>query len=231
MSRKYRTPKVKTIHEPLVPPSAPPPQFTARSRQQAAIFAAYRSSDLLILTGPPDTAKSFSACLMAWQDVQAGLRDRIVVYRPAVAADEDLGFAPGTYAEKLAPWVEPITEAFTKIAGKDNKQIKHVLECKSLGQARGLTFERTVVIVTEAQNCTASQLRLICTRLGMGSRLIIEGDPFQCDLPKNKSGLLLAISKLKGLPGVTHMELTEEPSNTPHTRHPLVRAIVKNWPS
>lgn len=205
--------------------------FTARSKQQAAIFAAYRSHDLLILTGPPDSAKTFSACLLAWAEVKAGTKERIVVYRPAVSADEDLGFAPGTYAEKLAPWVEPVMESFAKIAGKDNRELKHILECKSLGQARGLTFENTVVIVTEAQNCTASQLRLVATRLGQGAKLVIEGDLGQCDLPKGKSGLATAIQKMRGLPGVACMELVEEPAGTPHTRHPLVRLIVKAWPN
>lgn len=226
VSRRQRKPA------PIPPaePAPPPCNFKARSEQQARIFSAYDKNDILFLIGPADTGKSFSACLKAYREVLAGTKDRIVVYRPAVDAGEDLGHLPGSYEEKLASWVEPLVDSFTKIAGKNNHRLREVLEMKSLGRSRGLTFERTVVIVTEAQNCTGKQLKLILTRLGLGSRLVIEGDMSQCDLPKGRSGLLSAIEKIKHLPGVGVMKLVEEPAGTPNSRHPLVKMITACWP-
>ena len=159
--------------------------------------------------------------MSAWREIENGSKKRIVIYRPAVDSGEDLGFLPGSYEEKLASWVEPLMETFAKICGKGNQLLKHSLECKSLGRTRGLTFEDSVVIVTEAQNATLSQIKLILTRLGTNGRLVLEGDQNQCDLPRGRSGFLAASEKIKHLPGVNVMKLVEEPAGTPNSRHPL----------
>lgn len=160
-----------------------------------------------------------------------GTKERIIIFRPAAHSDEELGYEPGTREEKLAPWLEPIYECFSKITGRNPALLKGIVEGRSLGDTRGMTFENAVIIVTEAQNATATQLKLIVTRMGQNSRMVLEGDTAQCDLPKGKSGLPIAIDKCGKLPGVAVMRLVDEPEGTPNCRHPLVRRIAKSWTS
>lgn len=228
---KHRQPKPKTIPDVQIPVLKPPPTFVPRSKQQAAIWRAYGEHDLIFLLGASDTSKTFSSCYCAFREVMNGTKERIVVFRPAVHSDEELGYEPGTREEKLAPWLEPIYECLTKITGRNPALLKGILEGRSLGDTRGMTFENCVIIVTEAQNATPSQMRMILTRMGAGSRVVIEGDASQTDLPKGKSGLMTAIEKCGKLPGVAVLRLVEEPDGTPNCRHPLVRMIAKNWTS
>jgi phosphate starvation-inducible PhoH-like protein len=160
--------------------------------------------DVVIAGGPAGTGKTYLATLAAIQALRTKEINRIVLCRPAVSIEnESHGFLPGTLTEKLAPWVRPITDILREFYSV--KEIEHmiaeeIIEFTPLGYLRGRTFKNTCLILDEAQNATPLQLKSLLTRIGEGSKFIINGDVNQTDRISKDNGLMDLISKLRSNP-------------------------------
>ena len=147
---------------------------------------------IVFATGPAGTGKTMLAVQWAIDQLKYGDATKIIVTRPAVSVDEEHGFLPGDLNEKMAPWTRPI---FDVIAENYNaKEIEHmvaegIIETSPLDYMRGRTFKNAVVIADEMQNTTPSQMKMLLTRLGLGSKMVVTGDLQQADRPSN-NGLL-----------------------------------------
>jgi len=155
--------------------------------------------DIVFGVGPAGTGKTLLACQVAVQEYLNGKVDRIIVTRPAVSADEDLGFLPGTLEEKMAPWTRPIFDVFREYfyANEIEGMIKEgVIEISPLAYMRGRTFKHSFIIADEMQNATQNQMKMLLTRIGTGSQMAVTGDLAQADRLKD-NGLIDFISHLK----------------------------------
>jgi phosphate starvation-inducible PhoH-like protein len=182
--------------------------------------------DLIFGVGPAGTGKTFLAVAAAVEALKQERVDRIVVTRPAVEAGEKLGYLPGDLAEKVDPYLAPIWDAFrSQINESDLKarRERRQIEVAPLAFMRGRTLSNAFVIVDEAQNATILQMKMVLTRLGEGSRMVVTGDPSQIDLVRpDQSGLAHAITILEGVPGVEVIRFATQDV----VRHRLVAHIV-----
>jgi len=200
-----------------------------RSQGQKAYLEAIRSNDIVFAIGPAGTGKSYLAVAMA---VVALLRkefDRIVLARPAVEAGEKLGYLPGDLQEKVNPYLRPLFDALYDMMEVERVQeliAEDVIEIAPLAFMRGRTLHRAFVILDEAQNCSYTQMKMCLTRLGADSKIVVNGDVTQIDLPQGQdSGLQTAWRILEGCPGIAFHRFTEADV----VRHPLVAEIVKAY--
>jgi phosphate starvation-inducible protein PhoH and related proteins len=200
----------------------------AQTPGQRAYLAKLRRDDLGLVfgVGPAGTGKTFLAVAVGAAELKAGKRERLIVARPAVEAGERLGFLPGTHEEKVDPYMLPIWDALNECLGApevDRRKERREIEVAPLAFMRGRTLKNAFVIIDEAQNATVPQMKMVLTRLGKGSRMIVTGDPSQTDLPdKMRSGLGHAIGILKNVKGVALEELT----SADVVRHELVGRII-----
>ena len=200
----------------------------AQTPGQRAYLDKLRQDDLGLVfgVGPAGTGKTYLAVAIGAAELKAGKRDRLVVARPAVEAGEKLGFLPGALEEKVDPYMLPIWDALTECLGAqevDRRKERREIEVAPLAFMRGRTLKNAFVIIDEAQNATVPQMKMVLTRLGRGSRMVVTGDPSQTDLPPNtKSGLGHAMSILKGVEGVAIEQLTRADV----VRHELVGRII-----
>jgi len=175
----------------------------ARNSSQVAYLAALRSKDLIFATGEAGCGKTFLATAEACERLMAKDVDRIIVTRPVLQADEDLGFLPGDVAEKFAPYFRPVYDVLLKRLGASFLQYclrpgVDKVEIAPFAYMRGRTFENAVVILDEAQNVTEAQMKMFLTRLGENVTVIVNGDVTQCDLPRGvKSGLADVLTRFK----------------------------------
>jgi phosphate starvation-inducible protein PhoH and related proteins len=201
---------------------------TARTPRQARYLTALRNpaNDLVFGIGPAGTGKTFLAVAVAVSDLLAGRIARIIVTRPAVEAGERLGFLPGDLEEKIDPYLQPVWDALRQFLGAaqfDRRKQAGEIEIAPLAFMRGRTLSDAFVIVDEAQNATRMQMKMLLTRLGEGSRMAVNGDPSQVDLPRvSDSGLAHALSLLEGVEGITTIRFGAEDV----VRHRLVARIV-----
>ena len=184
-------------------------------------------ADMVFGIGPAGTGKTFVAVVMAVQALKKGQVKKIILTRPAVEAGENLGFLPGDLKEKVDPYLRPIYDALYAIYGVEhtNRLLERgVIEVAPLAYMRGRTLEEAFIILDEAQNTTRAQMKMFLTRLGFGSKMIINGDKTQVDLPKGShmSGLVDAENKLKGISGISFVEFDAFDV----VRHPLVSSII-----
>ncbi|MGE3866474.1 MAG: PhoH family protein, partial [Hyphomonadaceae bacterium] len=205
--------------------------LTLRTPRQAHYVEALRDPaiDLIFGVGPAGTGKTFLAVAAAVEAMRKEAIDRIVVTRPAVEAGERLGFLPGDLAEKVDPYLQPIWDAFRSQMGENElkgRRDRRQIEVAPLAFMRGRTLSNAFVIVDEAQNATILQMKMVLTRLGEGSRMVVTGDPTQTDLPSSvRSGLAHALSILEGLPGVETVRFAAQDV----VRHRLVARVIEAY--
>lgn len=169
-----------------------------RSQENYILQLTDPEKDIVFGIGPAGTGKTMLACQVAVKMFLEGKVDRIVVTRPAVSADEDLGFLPGTLEEKMAPWTRPIFDVFREYfyANEIEGMIKEgVIEISPLAYMRGRTFKDAYIIADEMQNATPNQMKMLLTRIGTGSKMCVTGDLAQADRLKD-NGLIDFISHL-----------------------------------
>ena len=198
----------------------------ARSVNQQALVRAYEDHDLLFAVGPAGSGKTYTAIALAVRALKNREVKRIILSRPAVEAGEKLGFLPGDMKEKIDPYLQPLYDALQDMipAAKLTEYMeKGTIQIAPLAFMRGRTLSDAVVILDEAQNTTALQLKRFLTRLGIGGKMIVTGDMTQIDLPPSqKSGLRDAMERFKGIKGIQIIEFNERDI----VRHPLVKQIV-----
>jgi phosphate starvation-inducible protein PhoH and related proteins len=197
----------------------------ARTPGQQALMDAMDTHALVCALGPAGTGKTYLAICKAVEALQKGTVARIVLARPAVEAGEQIGFLPGAMEDKLAPYLRPLYDALSDRMSPG--QLKHmlaegVIEIAPIGFMRGRTLSNAFIVVDEAQNCTYPQLKMLLTRLGWHSTMVITGDPLQTDLPGTTSGLATAADRLTAISGAAIVRLT----GADVVRHPLVQEML-----
>ena len=202
---------------------------STRSRTQREYVRAMDHHDLVFGTGPAGTGKTYLAVAKAVERLVNGQVDRIILSRPAVEAGEQLGFLPGNMREKVDPYLRPLYDALYDMLPAP-QVIKRLdsgeIEVAPLAFMRGRTLANAFVILDEAQNTTAVQMKMFLTRLGENARMVITGDLSQVDLPKGtRSGLRHAMEILQGVDGIAFVHFTEADV----VRHPLVARIVRAY--
>ncbi|WP_084327787.1 PhoH family protein [Salinarimonas rosea] len=198
----------------------------ARNRAQDAYLRALKAHELVFAEGPAGTGKTWLAVGFAVSLLERGDVDKIIITRPAVEAGERLGFLPGDMREKVDPYLRPIYDAlydFMEARHVERGLTTGMIEIAPLAFMRGRTLTSAVVLLDEAQNTTTMQMKMFLTRLGEGSRMIVNGDPTQIDLPQGQtSGLVEASRILQEVEGVGRIRFGEGDV----VRHDMVRRIV-----
>jgi len=200
-----------------------------RSPRQSDYIRAMREHDLTFGLGPAGTGKTYLAVAAAVSMMAAGQVERIILSRPAVEAGERLGFLPGDLREKIDPYLRPLYDALYDMLPGDQviRQLGNgEIEVAPLAFMRGRTLAHAFVILDEAQNTTAGQIKMFLTRFGEGSRMVVTGDLSQTDLPRGTpSGLQEAIDVLDGVEGIATVRFT----HADVVRHPMVTRIVQAY--
>lgn len=190
---------------------------------------AIKKNDIVFGVGPAGTGKTFVAVAMAVASMRRGEIKRIILTRPAVEAGESLGFLPGDLKEKVDPYLRPLYDALYTIFGTEhtNRLIeRETIEIAPLAYMRGRTLDDAFIILDEAQNTTVQQMKMFLTRLGFGSKMVINGDITQVDLPKRTtSGLIHAERVLTEVKGIAHIKFEAEDV----VRHPLVAKVIRAY--
>jgi len=196
-----------------------------KSPGQAALMEAIDEKNLVLALGPAGTGKTYIAITKAVEALESGKVGRIVLSRPAVEAGESIGFLPGEMEDKLAPYLRPLYDALT-----DRLSMKRVralmaegaIEIAPVGFMRGRTLNNAFVVIDEAQNCTYMQLKMLLTRLGWHSTMVVTGDPNQSDLLPELSGLAPVAEKLEAVGNIAVVRLADRDI----VRHPLVADML-----
>ena len=196
---------------------------------QKDYYFALKNNDVVFGIGPAGTGKTYLAVVFAVDALKNNVVKKIVLTRPAVEAGENLGFLPGDLKEKVDPYLRPLYDALHDMLGVEQTERlieKGVIEIAPLAYMRGRTLEDAYVILDEAQNTTDNQMKMFLTRLGFNSKMIITGDVTQIDLPRGvESGLIKALRILKGVKGISFVELTA----LDVVRHPVVQRIIERY--
>ncbi len=206
-----------------------PIEKLCRSKGQEAYVRSILETDLVFCIGPAGTGKTFLAVRMAINYLRAGEIKRIVLCRPAVEAGEKLGFLPGDFQAKINPYLRPLYDALNDLLDYD--QVKRfiereIIEVVPLAFMRGRTLNHSFIILDEAQNTTTPQMKMFLTRMGETTKIVVNGDVTQIDLPDGvASGLIQARAILPAVKGIGWIELAKEDI----VRHPLVRSIVEAY--
>lgn len=202
-----------------------------RTAGQADYLRAIRDNEIVFCGGPAGCGKTYLAVATAINALRRELVRKIVLVRPAVEAGEKLGFLPGDLFAKVNPYLRPLLDALNDMLDYD--QVRRylendVVEIVPLAFMRGRTLNGTFIILDEGQNTTVTQMKMFLTRMGSDSRIVVTGDTTQLDLPDDiPSGMIDAMHRLRGIPGVSIVQLT----GADIVRHPLVREVVKAYDS
>lgn len=198
----------------------------AKTFRQRQYIQAVRSHDLTFCIGPAGTGKTFLAAVLGVQALLNNEYERLILTRPAVEAGEKLGFLPGDLQQKVNPYLRPLYDALFEFIDPEkipSLMERGVIEVAPIAYMRGRTLNNAFVILDEAQNTTPSQMKMILTRLGFRSRMVVTGDLTQTDLPTHQtSGLAMAERVLRSVEGIAFCHLTKADV----VRHPLVQRIV-----
>jgi len=231
-TREYLEPETATVH-PLFPGSGWSPLDTdsrdrkyiknirAMSPLQQRLMDVIEERSVVVALGPAGTGKTYIAITKAVEALEQKRVSRMVLTRPAVEAGESLGFLPGDLTEKLAPYLRPLYDALTERLG--TKRLKAllaegVIEIAPVAYMRGRTLNHCFVVIDEAQNCTYGQLKMLLTRLGWRSTMVLTGDPDQTDLLSGMSGLTDIAGRLEQVSEIAVVRL----GDADIVRHPLV---------
>lgn len=198
----------------------------AKTANQKLLVERASKFDLVFAVGPAGTGKTYTAVAIAVKALKNKEVRKIIITRPAVEAGENLGFLPGDLKEKIDPYLRPIYDALDDMIAPEKLKLyleSRVIEIAPLAYMRGRTLNNAFILLDEAQNTTPMQMKMFLTRMGPSSKAIITGDKSQIDLPKNlKSGLIDSIQVLKGIKGISFVEL----DGSDVVRHRLVRDIL-----
>ncbi len=197
-----------------------------RGHNQLKLVQAIYNNDLVFALGPAGTGKTYIAVAMAVRALKNKMVKKLIITRPAVEAGENLGFLPGDLKEKIDPYLRPIYDALEDMIPSEKLkfyQEKNIIEIAPLAYMRGRTLSNAFVLLDEAQNTTQMQMKMVLTRLGEHSKMVITGDESQIDLPRNqKSGLIHAADILKDTEGIAFVRMESKDV----IRHQLVKKIV-----
>jgi phosphate starvation-inducible PhoH-like protein len=188
-------------------------------------MAAIERHNLTIALGPAGTGKTYLAVSAAVAALEAGAVARIVLTRPAVEAGESLGYLPGDIGDKLAPYLRPLNDALNeRLGARRVKQLmaEGAIEIAPIAYMRGRTLNNAFIVIDEAQNCTYGQIKMLLTRLGWHSTMVVTGDPDQSDLLDGLSGLAEIARRLDPLADIAVVRLDERDI----VRHPLVADML-----
>ena len=201
----------------------------ARSKGQREYLRAIAEQDVVFCVGPAGTGKTFLAVRMAVSLLRDGQVKKLILCRPAVEAGEKLGFLPGDFYAKINPYLRPLYDALNEILDYDRVKRyleREIIEIIPLAYMRGRTLNNAFIILDEGQNTTVAQMKMFLTRLGMYSRIVVNGDPTQVDLPDGQlSGLIHAGRVIRGVRDIAWCEL----GGADIVRHPLVKRIVEAY--
>lgn len=201
-----------------------------KTYKQYILSEIINKNDLIFSIGSAGTGKTFLAVLLAVKALKNGEVKKIILTRPAVEAGESLGFLPGDLKEKINPYLMPLYDSLEDILGSEQVEKlieKEIIEVIPLAYMRGRTLNDAFIILDEAQNTTDGQMLMFLTRLGYNSKMIVNGDLTQIDLNinKNKSGLVVAVDKLKKIKGIDFIEF----DNNDIVRNPIVSKIIDRF--
>lgn len=200
-----------------------------RTPNQKRLVEAVKKHDVVFAVGPAGTGKTYIAVALAVRALKNKEIKRIIITRPAVEAGENLGFLPGDLQEKIDPYLRPVYDALDDMIPSEKLKYyreNKVIEIAPLAYMRGRTLSNAFILLDEAQNTTPMQIKMFLTRMGLNSKLIINGDRTQVDLkPNQKSGLDDAMQILSNVKGIGFIELSEKDV----VRHPVVREIIKAY--
>jgi phosphate starvation-inducible PhoH-like protein len=196
-----------------------------RSEGQERLLQSIKDYSLTLAVGPAGTGKTYLAVACAVEALEKGGVERIILSRPAMEAGESLGFLPGDLQEKMAPYLRPLYDSLgDRLGGKRVRQFLEdgTIEIAPIGFMRGRTLNNAFVVIDEAQNCTYGQLKMILSRLGWHSTMVVTGDPDQSDLLEGISGLPLIAERLEPLKNIAVCRLNQKDI----VRHPLVAEML-----
>lgn len=203
-------------------------QIRPKTVGQAKYVQAIRENDIVFGIGPSGTGKTYLAVAIAIDHLKRGRCHRLILTRPAVEAGEELGFLPGDIEAKVSPYLRPLYDAiFDMIPPEEVKRLMEngKIEIAPLAFMRGRTLNNSFIILDEAQNTTATQMKMFLTRLGFKSKAVITGDITQIDLQRGKSGLKEVQNILKSIDGIAFVYLDRRDV----VRHPLVKKIIEAY--
>lgn len=205
--------------------------ISAMNQSQVDYFKAMGEQDILFGLGPAGTGKTYLAIARGVCELLLGNVERLIISRPAVEAGEKLGFLPGDEKEKVDPYMRPAYDALHDLLPKDvveKKMAAGEIEVAPIGFLRGRTLKDAFIVIDEAQNTSAGQMKMITTRFGWNSTMVICGDPAQCDLPlpiHERNGLQDAIERHEGSIGIGVHRF-----DVSHVvRHPTVAVVLENY--
>ena len=206
--------------------------FKCKNKTQKDLVNLMNEKDIIIAAGPAGVGKSFVTVARALELLKSSTSKytKIIVSKPAVAADEDHGFVPGTIREKMEPYIASTMDNFDDLIGKQNRLTLEelgYLEVQPLAFIRGKSIKNTILIMEEVQNMTPRQVKTLLTRIGENSKFILSGDIEQSDLYKNpkQSGLYDAMHRHKNIPEIGFIEFSEDEI----VRHPIISKILANY--
>lgn len=225
---KGRSPQIENTGDTIVFSVTGKP-IVPRSENQLKLVQEYEKNDMLFAIGPAGSGKTYTAIALAVRSLKNKEIKKIILSRPAVEAGEKLGFLPGDMKDKIDPYLQPLYDALQDMipAAKLKEYMElNVIQIAPLAFMRGRTLNDAVVILDEAQNTTTQQIKMFLTRMGMNTKMIVTGDMTQIDLPSSQtSGLIQALKILKGVKGISFIELNKKDI----VRHKLVTRIVEAY--
>ncbi len=229
MSKNEQSVDWKLLYKDIIQVFKKDKEIRPKTLGQQKYIEAVRKNDIVFAIGPAGTGKTYLAVAIALSALKTGEVDRIILVRPAVEAGESLGYLPGDLLEKIDPYFRPLYDAMYEMMPTEKLQKymeKEIIEIAPLAYMRGRTLNNSFIILDDAQNTTLGQMKMFLTRFGFGSKVIINGDITQVDLPqKEQSGLVKVAKILEKIKGIEFVYL----DNRDVVRHRLVQEIIRAY--